>query len=58
MSLQSTTERTLEIKRNQAHHPVGGALIDADGREVPITEHMVRKACQELEKETKATAQR
>ena len=57
MSLQSTTERTLEIKRNQADHPVGGALIDVDGREIPITEHMVRQACQELEKKTRATAQ-
>ncbi|MFF7709328.1 PA1571 family protein [Pseudomonas sp. NPDC007930] len=50
MSLHSHTEQTLEIKRNHAQDPVGGAIIDADGREVPITEQMVRKACQELEK--------
>jgi hypothetical protein len=27
----------------------GAALIDANGREVPITESMVQKACQSLE---------
>lgn len=28
----------------------GGAVIDERGREVPITESMVRQACQALEK--------
>jgi hypothetical protein len=27
----------------------GAAVIDANGREVPITEHMVREACEKLE---------
>lgn len=27
----------------------GGALIDARGREIPITESMIQRACRELE---------
>lgn len=27
----------------------GGAIIDAQGREIPITEAMIQKACQHLE---------
>lgn len=30
--------------------PVGGAIIDEQGREVEITEHMIQDACEELEK--------
>lgn len=26
----------------------GACIIDAQGREIPITEHMIRHACQEL----------
>lgn len=37
--------------------PVGGAIIDAQGREVPITEHMIQQACIELEKTLVAPAQ-
>jgi len=33
------------------HHGVGGAIIDEDGREILITEGMVREACQALEKD-------
>ena len=29
--------------------PVGGAIIDAEGREIPITEQMILQACRELE---------
>jgi hypothetical protein len=28
---------------------VGGAVIDAQGREIPITEGMVQQACEKLE---------
>lgn len=31
-------------------HPVGGAVIDAQGREIPITEGMIQQACEKLEK--------
>ncbi|WP_417662845.1 PA1571 family protein [Pseudomonas sp.] len=30
--------------------PVGGAIIDEQGREIEITEHMIQDACDELEK--------
>lgn len=30
--------------------PLGCALIDSQGREIPITEGMIRLACQALEK--------
>jgi hypothetical protein len=30
--------------------PVGGAIIDAEGREVPITEQMIQQACRALDK--------
>lgn len=29
--------------------PVGGAIIDAQGREIPITEQMIQQACRELD---------
>ena len=29
--------------------PVGGYIIDAQGREIPITEQMILQACRELE---------
>lgn len=29
----------------------GGAVIDAAGREIPITEHMVQDACRALEQQ-------
>jgi len=28
---------------------VGGSIIDAQGREIPITEDMIQRACRELE---------
>lgn len=30
--------------------PLGGFVIDAQGREVPITEDMIQQACNALEK--------
>ena len=50
MGLQSTTQRNIEVKPNHPQQPVGGSIIDAQGREVPITESMIQTACQELEK--------
>jgi hypothetical protein len=35
----------------EAQQPVGGAIIDAEGHEVPITEGMIQQACEELDKE-------
>ena len=31
--------------------PVSGAIIDAHGQEVPITEKMIQHACEELDDE-------
>jgi hypothetical protein len=50
MGLQNSTNQTLEVKRTQPHQAVGGSIIDAQGREIPITEDMIQDACQELEK--------
>jgi hypothetical protein len=30
--------------------PIGGFVIDAKGREIPITEEMIQQACNALEK--------
>jgi hypothetical protein len=30
--------------------PLGGFVIDAQGREIPITEEMIQQACRALEK--------
>ncbi|QXH55180.1 PA1571 family protein [Pseudomonas maumuensis] len=46
MSLQHTDTA------NKQTHPqpqVCGSIIDAQGREVPITEQMIQKACKDLE---------
>ncbi len=31
-----------------------GAIIDAQGREIPITEQMIQRACRELDEKVKA----
>ncbi|GAB3473444.1 PA1571 family protein [Azotobacter salinestris] len=36
--------------RLRSHQPSGGAVIDAQGREIPITEGMIQKACRLLDK--------
>lgn len=41
-----------------AQQPVGGAIIDAQGREIPITEHMIQQACNELDRQFDAPARR
>lgn len=37
--------------------PVGGFVIDAQGREIPITEEMIQQACNALEKAQQKAAQ-
>jgi hypothetical protein len=37
--------------------PLGGAIIDAEGREIPITEQMIQQACRELDKAWQAPRQ-
>ncbi|WP_416423226.1 hypothetical protein RAM80_25750 [Pseudomonas sp. App30] len=50
MGLHSSSNQTVEVRRIQPHQPAGGSIIDAKGREIPITEDMIQDACQELEK--------
>lgn len=56
MSLQNT-ETVARINPVDPQQPVGGAIIDAQGREIPITENMILKACRELEKQQALDAQ-
>ncbi len=51
---QQTPER--RVVPLQPQHPVGGAIIDAQGREIPITEQMIQRACSELQKHWVAPA--
>jgi hypothetical protein len=39
------------VVRVDLQRSVGGAVIDAQGREVPITERMIQHACEELDDE-------
>jgi len=50
MSLQIHRESTPRPTPRHPQRPVGGSIIDAQGREVPITEDMIQRACQELDK--------
>lgn len=47
MSLQhsSSTPQQRQAQPGPAH----GSIIDAQGREIPITEEMIQQACRELE---------
>lgn len=54
MSLQQTSEpRVIPLLPQQ---PLGGAILDAQGREIPITEQMIQRACSELQKQWIAPA--
>lgn len=54
---QQQAATTLRVIPLQPQQQVGGAVIDAEGREVPITEHMIQRACSELEKNFSASSQ-
>lgn len=47
MHKQPQQSRVIPMPAQQA---VGGFLIDVQGREIPITESMIQRACSELEK--------
>ncbi|HGY9626683.1 TPA: PA1571 family protein [Pseudomonas putida] len=47
MSLQHSSEAPKTNQQTQ--RKVCGSIIDAQGREVPITEQMIQQACKELE---------
>ncbi|CAM4053293.1 hypothetical protein CCOS865_05008 [Pseudomonas reidholzensis] len=48
MSLQHTSDTPKTT--NPAHSHDCGSIIDAKGHEVPITDEMIKKACEDLEK--------
>lgn len=50
MSLHTLHTAERRLVHLPPQHPVGGAIIDAQGREIPITEGMIQQACEELEK--------
>jgi hypothetical protein len=50
MSLQNSTNH-VPVVRATPTLPVGGAILDQDGREILITEEMVQVACQECDKQ-------
>jgi hypothetical protein len=50
MSLQNSSDDKIQVIRTQPDQSLGCSIIDADGREVPITEGMIQDACRELEK--------
>ncbi|KIH84881.1 PA1571 family protein [Pseudomonas batumici] len=47
MDLQNSTNEIPVIRT--CSQKLGCAIIDAEGREVPITEEMIQDACRELE---------
>ncbi len=49
MSLHNTANQSQQLNNQTRPMPVGGFVIDAQGREVPITEAMIQQACQLLE---------
>ncbi|PPA05037.1 hypothetical protein C4E44_05915 [Pseudomonas sp. MWU12-2312b] len=49
MSLQNSRDDKIQVIRTQPDQSLGCSIIDADGREVPITEDMIQTACRELE---------
>lgn len=42
-------KRTQEQADAAIENPFQGAIIDEDGREIPITREMIKEACHELE---------
>ncbi|MBV4457545.1 MULTISPECIES: PA1571 family protein [Pseudomonas] len=49
MSLQNSSDDKIQVIRTKPGQALGCSIIDEDGREVPITEEMIQKACRELD---------
>jgi hypothetical protein len=50
--------RSQQNSHKPATMPIGGFVIDAQGREIPITEEMIQQACSALEKAQQPAAKR
>ncbi|MGE8468491.1 hypothetical protein D3C81_1422520 [compost metagenome] len=57
MSVQHGSD-TPKLPQNNPQPQACGSIIDAQGREVPITEQMIQKACKELEESRVAKARK
>ncbi|AZF62566.1 MULTISPECIES: PA1571 family protein [Pseudomonas] len=55
MTLQNSSDAKIEVIRQPQHLPC--SVIDAQGREVQITEEMIQQACRELEQRLVKPAQ-
>lgn len=55
MSVQHHHEPAPRPTYRDPQRPVGGSIIDAQGREIPITEDMIQRACRELDKSCEPT---
>jgi len=58
MQAQNNVQQAPRFTAPAANQSLGGSIIDAQGREVPITEAMVQLACRELDNCSLATAKR
>lgn len=47
-------QQTHEQHDTPLQQVAAGAIIDAQGREIPITEQMIQRACRELDEQMKA----
>lgn len=50
---QEPQQPQLKRTTQQLRHSHLGAIIDAQGREIPITERMILQACRQLDKESR-----
>jgi hypothetical protein len=55
MTLQNSSDAKIEVSRQPQQWPC--SVIDAQGREVQITEEMIQQACRELEQRLVKPAQ-
>ncbi|MBB6341761.1 hypothetical protein HNP49_001929 [Pseudomonas fluvialis] len=58
MQVQNNVQQAPRFTAPAANQALGGSIIDAQGREVPITEAMVQLACRELDNCSLASAKR
>jgi hypothetical protein len=47
---ETTMQSSQQNAQKATTMPIGGFVIDAQGREIPITEEMIQQACKVLEK--------
>ncbi|WP_161865452.1 MULTISPECIES: PA1571 family protein [Pseudomonas] len=57
MSLQDNVAQCPNTPVKHSQMPVGGFIIDGQGREVPITEDMIQQACNALEESRQSAHQ-